>query len=239
MALSPLDTVPMPDRIAKLPRDHRGYPVPFFVQWQDGLPIFPLFDPVKWMRCVGHKVCWLCGEPLGRNYAFPLGPMCTINRVSSEPPSHLDCVVYGLRVCPFLINPRMGRVPLAKLGRHVQEPAGEMDPGNPGVMAIWMTRSYSLLDTPTGPLIEVGDPFAVTWFSRGRAATAQEAADAFVAGAAKLMTNAGIEAGEDGIVEVTRLIIPARRLLPDPELVREIIATPWPSEHRSIKVVSR
>jgi hypothetical protein len=235
MALSPLDIVPMPDRIAKLPRDHRGYAVPFFVQFVDGKPVFPLFDPVKWMRCVGHKLCWICGEPLGRNYAFPLGPMCTINRVSSEPPSHLDCVVYALQVCPFLVNPRMVRVPVAKLGE-VRGPGGEMDEGNPGVMAIWMTRSYSLLDTPTGPLIEVGDPFAVTWFSRGRAATPQEAADAFIAGAAKLMTNAGIEAGEDGIIEVTRLIIPARRLLPDPDLVREIIATPWPSDYRSIMV---
>ena len=235
MAISPLDAVPMPDKIAALPRDHRGYPVPFFVQWVEGKPVFPLFDPVKWMRCVGHKLCWICGEPLGRNYAFPLGPMCTINRVSSEPPSHLDCAVYALRVCPFLVNPRMVRVPVAKLGE-VRGPGGEMDQGNPGVMAIWMTRRYSLIDTETGPLIEVGDPFAVTWFSRGRAATPQEAADAFITGAAKLMTNAGIEAGEDGIIEITRLIIPARRLLPDPDLVREIIAAPWPSAHSSIVV---
>ena len=36
-----LAAVPMPARIARLPRDDRGYPVPAFVPWQDGKPYFP------------------------------------------------------------------------------------------------------------------------------------------------------------------------------------------------------
>jgi hypothetical protein len=221
MALSPVDSVPMPPRIAKLPRDHRGYPVPYFVEWRDGVPLFPILSPVKWARCVGKRECWVCGEPLGRNMVFAIGPMCTINQVSSEPPAHRECILYSLQVCPFLINPRMGRVPTERFGDVIQ-PGGIMDPGNPGVMALWATRSYSIIRTQTGPLISVGDPFAVEWWTRGRAATAQEAADAFTFGATKLLTHAQAE-GQAATLELARLIIAARNRLPEPALVTEIV----------------
>lgn len=221
MALSPLVTVPMPDRIAALPRDHRGYPVPFFVHWIDGKPEFPLFDPVKWRRCVNHKLCWICGVRLGRHLAFAVGPMCTINRVSSEPPQHRECAEYALRVCPFLINPVMRRVPTEKFGP-VKPPGGIMFEGNPGVMAMWMTSSYSILRTRTGPIIAMGEPTSVEWFTRGRTATAAEAAEAFKAGSVTLLKAADAEAGEDGILELVKLLIPARKLLPDPSLVVEM-----------------
>ncbi len=135
----------MPARIARLPRDHRGYPVPYFVEWRDGVPLFPILSPVKWARCVGKRLCWVCGEQLGRNLVFAIGPMCTINQISSEPPAHRECIVYALQVCPFLINPRMGRVPTERFGE-VQSPGGIMDPGNPGVMAMW--ANAQLFDHP-------------------------------------------------------------------------------------------
>jgi hypothetical protein len=221
MAQSPLLTVPKPARIATLRHDHRGYPVPFFVQWIDGKPEFPLFDPVKWKRCVDRKLCWICGHPLGRNLAFAVGPMCTINRVSSEPPQHRECAEYALRVCPFLINPAMRRLPTEKYGP-VTPPGGVMDERNPGVMAMWVTPSYSILRTLTGPIIAMGDPSSVDWFTRGRIATAGEAAEAFKVGASKLLKAADAEAGEAGIVELTRLLVPARKLLPDPALVEDV-----------------
>jgi hypothetical protein len=221
MAISPLQTVPMPPRIATLPRDHRGYPVPFFVQWMNGKPEFPIFDPHKWRRCVDHKLCWICGQRLGRHLAYAVGPMCTINRVSSEPAQHRECAEYALRVCPFLINPAMRRVPTEKYGS-VTPPGGIMDERNPGVMALWVTPSFSILRTPNGPIISMGDPERVDWFTRGRAATATEAAEAFKVGAAKLLVHAEREAGEAGIVELVRLLIPARKLLPDPALLDEV-----------------
>ena len=221
MALSPLDTVPMPARIAKLPRDHRGYPVPFFVEWRDGVPLFPVFSPVKWARCIGKRLCWICGEQLMRNMVFAIGPMCTINQISSEPPAHRDCTLYAMQVCPFLANPRMGRVPTERFG-DVIPPGGIMDPGNPGTMAVWSTRSYSIIRTPGGPLISIGDPFAVEWFTHGRAATPQEAAAAFTIGATKLLTHAQRE-GDAAVLELARLIIAARKRLPEPDLVTEVV----------------
>ena len=48
-----------------------------------------------------RKICFLCGEPLGRFAAFVIGPMgSSINRVSSEPPAHRDCAEYAVRACP-------------------------------------------------------------------------------------------------------------------------------------------
>jgi hypothetical protein len=221
MALSPLDIVPMPARIANLPRDHRGYPVPYFVEWLNGKPQFPIASPVKWARCVGKRLCWVCGEPLGRSLVFAIGPMGTVNQVSAEPPAHRECTLYAMQVCPFLINPRMGRVPTERLGEAVP-PGGVWEPANPGVMAAWSTRSYSIVRTATGPIISVGDPFAVEWWTRGRVATAQEAADAFTFGATKLLTHAQAE-GRAATLEIGQLIITARKRLPDPDLVTEIV----------------
>jgi hypothetical protein len=222
MATSPLDTVPMPARIAALPRDHRGYPVPYFVEWRDGKPLFPVFSPKAWVNCVHQRKCWICGQPLGRTMIFVVGPMCTINRISAEPPSHFDCARYALEVCPFLINPRMGRVPTERFGE-VSPPGGLMDEGNPGVTASWSTRAYRIIRTATGPLVELGNPLSVDWWTRGHVATSQEAADAFIHGAAKLLKRASDEAGEQGIVAITQMIIEGRKLLPDPELVTEIV----------------
>jgi hypothetical protein len=223
--MSPLDAVPMPAQIAKLPR-HGGYPVPFFVHWQDGVPVFPVCDQAKWMKCVGQSLCWICGGLLGRDFAFPLGAMGTINRVSAEPPSHRECVVYGLRVCPFLVNPQRGRVPV-KQCEQFEAPAGIVDDDNPGVMAIWMTRGYSLIDTATTPLISVGNPFAVDWYSRGRPASPLEVAEAFRTDARKLMTDAVTEFGAAGAAEVTGLVNAARRHLPDPPQQRWLMYVRW------------
>jgi hypothetical protein len=223
--LTPRADIPVPRRLATLPRDRRGYVVPFFVDWVNGEPSFPLFDPAKWRRCVAQRLCWLCGQPLGRNLIFVIGPMCSINRITSEPPSHADCADYALKVCPFLINPAMRRVPDTKKAPPeagpIAPPAGQHDDRNPGVMLFWATRTYSLVRTETGPLISIGDPFAHAWWTRGRIARPQEAADAFQAGATKLLRVAATE-GEEAVVELAKLAGAARKLLPDPELVHEL-----------------
>src|SRR4051812_13821199 len=103
---------PMPPSIAALPRDHRGYPVPWFVAWSEGRPIFPAADPQKLVRAIRERRCWVCGDLLTRYLAFVVGPMCTVNRVSAEPPSHLKCAEFSTRACPFLTRPKMKRVEL-------------------------------------------------------------------------------------------------------------------------------
>ena len=84
----------LPLRLRKLPLDPRGYPVPWFVAWVNGEPEFRAADGRKFAQAVQHKLCWVCGEPLGKWLAFPIGPMCAITRTTAEPPTNVGSMLY-------------------------------------------------------------------------------------------------------------------------------------------------
>jgi hypothetical protein len=160
-----------PPRIAKLPKNTAGYPVPWFVAWIDGQPDFRVVGAGKIDDAVRFGQCWLCGGPLGANAAFVIGPMCAINRVSSEPPSHRDCAIYAATACPFLTTPAMRRRD-NNLPDDAAEPDGIMIRRNPGVALVWVTRSWRPM--PEHRLFDVGHPAQVLWFAEGREATRDE-----------------------------------------------------------------
>ncbi|MGW5477638.1 hypothetical protein [Streptomyces sp. NPDC004008] len=161
----------LPQRMARLPRNPVGYPVPWFVAWIDGTPDFRVIGEGKLDEAIRFRVCWLCGQPLGANAAFVIGPMCAVNRVSAEPPSHRDCADYATRACPFLITPRMRRRDTA-LPDAAGEPDGIMIRRNPGVAVVWVSRTWRL--QPRLRLWTVGDPAEVRWYAEGRPATRDE-----------------------------------------------------------------
>jgi hypothetical protein len=168
----------LPPRIRDLPMDpDRRVPVPWFASWVDGKPEFRYVDPQRLTQAVRFGWCWVCGQPMGRMRAFLIGPMCAVNRVSSEPPSHRDCAVYSATHCPFLVNPRSVRrttgVPDAAAGR-LEQPAGTMLLRNPGVALVWVTRRYQLEREPNGVLFRLGDPEETLWFAERRVATRAE-----------------------------------------------------------------
>jgi hypothetical protein len=165
----------LPARIAKLPRDSRGYPVPWFCSWNpDGTPNFQTADGDKSILAIKNSLCWVCGERLGRHLSFVIGPMCLINRVSAEPPHHRECSEFSLRVCPFLLHPNMKRMP-TKYQDGYEAPAGTMIERNPGVAALWITRSFQLIkDNQGGILFRVGEPEEISWWAEGRTATRAE-----------------------------------------------------------------
>src|SRR5687768_6618400 len=100
---------PLPDKLKGLAVDRRGYPVPFFVGYVGEEPDFRVVDPRKLLRCVKEKLCWVCGQPLDPIWVFVIGPMCGVNRISSEPPSHYQCARFSAEACPFLARPHMVR----------------------------------------------------------------------------------------------------------------------------------
>ena len=168
--------VAVPPRIARLPRDQSGYHVPWFVAWFDGVPDFRVIAPNRVFEAISEHRCWICGDYLRRQqFAFVIGPMCAVTRISSEPPSHRDCAVYAAKVCPFLTNPAMKR-----RESHMPEGASYDMPGlailrNPGVALVWVTDSYSVTgDGAGGTLFEVGEPLTLEWYCEGRTATRQE-----------------------------------------------------------------
>lgn len=165
----------IPARISRLPRDKRGFPVPWFVQWIDGQPHFPIMDSEKFARAVNHKLCWCCGQTLGANKCFVIGPMCVVNRVTAEPPNHYDCALFALRNCPFMANPKVVRGLTAAdakaMGTVV---AGTMIDRNPGVGCMWITKSYKLEREGAGFLFRIGPAEKVSFWAHGREATLPE-----------------------------------------------------------------
>jgi len=179
--------VPLPPRMRGLRRDPRGFVIPYFVAWLDdqqrevdppnGKPDFRILSPARMARCKRDRLCWLCGQPLGRYLVFAIGPMCAATRTTMEPPGHYECARYGVIVCPFLSRPRMRR-------NEADMPEGHWAPGltitrNPGVTALWVTRGYTTFSAAaagagTGELITVGEPERVEWWAEGRLATRAE-----------------------------------------------------------------
>jgi hypothetical protein len=162
----------IPERIRALPVDVRGYPVPWFVHWDNWAPDFRVIGPGKIRDAVLFRRCWTCGESLGKFKTFVIGPMCAINRTSAEPPSHLDCARYAATHCPFLTRPHMKRNE-HKLPE-VQEMAGIGLKRNPGVVLLLVTKSFTLFNAPGGVLFKIGDPEKLEWYTEGRPATREE-----------------------------------------------------------------
>lgn len=57
----------IPARLARRPRNHAGYVVPWFVGWVDGEPDFRVMDLDHLFLAVRLRLCWLCGEALLAN----------------------------------------------------------------------------------------------------------------------------------------------------------------------------
>lgn len=175
-----------PPRIARLPRNKAGYPVPWFVDYVNGEPDFRLADTRKLQGAITLGVCWLCGDslrnevlgPAATQFAYVIGPMCAVNRVSSEPPSHRDCALYAAAACPFLTTPGMRRRDDLPDGTVL--PDGEMIRRNPGVTLVWITNTWRMVGGQQ--LFDVGEPAETLWFREGRPATAEEAHDAIDSG---------------------------------------------------------
>lgn len=201
-----LDQATMPSRIAKLPRDSRGYPVPRFVSWHDGKPDFRMADSRYLEHCLRARTCWLCGELLGRYLAFVIGPMCAVNRTTTEPPCHRECAEYAVQACPFLCFPQRIRdkhgLPAVR-----RAPPGTMIERNPGAALIWITLGYTLERDRNGRpgLITLGDPVSRSWWCRGRPATRAEVEASIESGLPSLQRLAALD-GPEGMADLAALV---------------------------------
>jgi hypothetical protein len=202
--------IAMPDRMKRLPLSATGFPVPWFVDFQNGVPDFRVIKRGAVADAYHLKKCWICGQPLGRVGAMTLGLMCAINRVVSEPASHRDCAVYAAQACPFLANPRMRRNEKDLPDQRIAPP-GVHSPRNPGVVAIWLTRSYRPFKTPDGgALFTFDDPERVEWFCEGRAATRGEVTASIKASLPQLAALAK----EEGVAAIDDLLQAVAALVP-------------------------
>jgi hypothetical protein len=219
----------MPQRIAKLPRDHRGYPVPWFVQWfKDSVPVMPgegepdfrVIDTAKFNRCLAVPRCWVCGEGMGRHKVSIIGPMCAVNRVISEPQSHRSCAEFSVQACPFLSRPRMRRNP-KDLPEVALAAAGMSIERNPGVVCIWESdvqpfHVHAGVGVQEGVLFKLGEPRQVDWWTLGRIATRAEVIEAIDNGYPQL-EEAARRDGAEAIKALKGLRVRVQRHLPPRE----------------------
>jgi hypothetical protein len=207
-----------PPRMRQLPIDARGYPVPWFVQWIDGKPDFRVMDRAKWVRAVRFGNCWLCGETIGKRRTFVIGPMCAINRTTSEPACHHDCAEFAVAACPFMVLPRAKRRE-AHLPDHYQQAAGIPFDRNPGAMCLWTTLEFSLFRAGgknggnEGHLIRIGEPSTVEWYAEGREATRDEVLQSIDGGFPLLQALAAQE-GQHALAELDSMMAMFSKFLP-------------------------
>lgn len=209
---------PLPARMEHLPRDARGYPVPWFVYIDpDGVPDFRIVGPGKHEAAHKFERCWVCGGQRGRNFSFVVGPMCAVNRTSGEPPCHLDCAMFSAIACPFLVRPKMKRDRVNSIpDGSVSSPSGLER--NPGVALVWNTRSYRLVRGTAGePIYRIGEPQECLWFCQGRPATRDEVLTSIESGLPLLEASIEHEAPEDrepARVHLKELAAVAMQLVP-------------------------
>ena len=168
-------------RIAKLPHDKRGFPVPWFCAWDGDTPLFPVMDPAKLVQAIRQDKCWVCGEKLGKYKTFVIGPMCCINQITSEPPCHKDCAEFSAKYCPFLTRPKMRRI-VTQDGTYLDQPtvkpAGIMLEHNPGATALWTATSYRVDRVDHGVLFGLGPFVGLEFWAEGKLATRKQVGDA-------------------------------------------------------------
>jgi hypothetical protein len=93
----------IPFRLARRPRDDRGYAVPFaqFVK-PDGKPDFRVMDHKRVGKVLRARRCGLCGEPMRKDVWFIGGPKCVEHGYFYDPPMHEECARYAIQTCPHL-----------------------------------------------------------------------------------------------------------------------------------------
>lgn len=214
------DVAPPPKFMQKLPIDKRGYPIPWFVDYINGEPEFRAMDIRKFKAAANNRLCWTCGQMLYGEEVFVIGPMCAVNRISAEPPSHRECAIYSAQNCPFLSRPHMirreGGLTLP------QKPVpGVMETRNPGVTLLWYTRRHTLVNAAVRPgvsgegiLFKLGHAFRLDWYCQGRPATRDEVLDSIHTGLPKLRETANKYDGPAGRAQLEVEITQALRLVP-------------------------
>lgn len=199
------DLPPRPKRIAALPVNEQGYPIPWFSPIVDGKPDLRFSDKQKFYHALSTRRCWVCGWRLGMVGTFVGGPLSALGGISSEPPSHPTCARYSVMACPFLTRPKASRRSLTSgLPRHA---VGNHQDGNPGISMLWTTSEWRTGRAEGGHLIVMGKPFELEWWTLGRKATRPEVEEALEIAVKTYIEHSGDALGEPGKVRDALLAV--------------------------------
>lgn len=97
-------TIEVPKRLKNRPK-HKGLPIPYIAMITDeGVADFRITDEEKRWDVMINQKCQLCAEPLGKYFFFTGGVEAAKANLYFEPAAHLDCLLYAMQVCPFIVG---------------------------------------------------------------------------------------------------------------------------------------
>jgi hypothetical protein len=197
-------SVPVPERMARLPRDPRGYPI-FAMALRDdaGRAHFTVNDEGLRRRLIRHDRCSICGGKLLRGRWFIGGEKSAFHPQGCyiDPPTHAECARYALRVCPYLASPTYASL---IAGRTV--PAGiktldvtavispdTADEVRPALFVAVLARGQRAKPTEAGPVLVPARPYITVEYWQHGQQLAREAGEALCreVGVEPLKTKAG------------------------------------------------
>lgn len=179
--------IAIPKRMRTLPCEERGYPVPFIVMIdKSGKPQFTINDHDKVKTCINRKLCSICGKRHDPLMWFVGGSRCFLHPHGAfiDPPLHLECAEYALRVCPFLAAPRYAkRIDDAKLADK-NRPDGValvrveyMNPMQPEIFGLGASPSLRVIHRGPGDFVLFVDDWRyVEWWKNGQRVNAPDRA---------------------------------------------------------------
>ncbi len=133
-AWTDLTAIETPPRIAALPKDERGYPI-FFTALvsPDGKPNYRAQDSAKCSLALREGLCGMCGQKLGKQFAFVGGPISIKNRLFADLPMHESCAVYAMQACPFIAAPKFAYLSSEATGLSVNPLVSDARPERFGI----------------------------------------------------------------------------------------------------------
>lgn len=104
-----IPNVMIPKSMRTLPKDARGYPIPFIVaKDRRGVAQFAVNDHERVHTASIKQLCGICGKRLTHGGWFIGGPGSFLMEYGAflDPHMHQECATYALKVCPYLAAPR-------------------------------------------------------------------------------------------------------------------------------------
>lgn len=150
-----------PARLARRPRDQRGFVIPFSVDDGTDHPDFTHSNPERVRSLLETRDCWLCGMAPDFWMCFIGGPISVRNHLFTDGWMHEACAVYAIRVCPYLASPS---------GRYRgpnDDPRLEstLAPNRPSEFGMAFTHTYETTADEQGLLLRSAKYKKVRWYS--------------------------------------------------------------------------
>lgn len=109
-----MSNIPIPKHLERRPL-WKGLPIPYIALVRpDGQPDFRVTDEARRRGVMLGNMCQLCGDQLGKWVFFVGGTEAAKANAYFEPAAHLDCVIYAMQVCPFIVG-RIDHADVAKV----------------------------------------------------------------------------------------------------------------------------